>query len=153
MQTCCWSVERSADSRLQPGRGGCFVQQHVPKEEAVRATVILTMIPSFGRLLGSLCTGWLNELGGYPLAFFVSTGSAGLALLFLIPVQEKKNRGQIPSLACFARLMARRDVLVTSFLNGIGQYAVMGAVFGFIPSWRSALVREISCSACWSRYM
>ena len=104
-----------------------------PKEEAVRATVILTMIPSFGRLLGSLCTGWLNELGGYPLAFFVSTGSAGLALLFLIPVQEKKNRVQIPSLASFARFLARRDVLVTSFLNGIGQYAVMGAVFGFIP--------------------
>ena len=40
-----------------------------PQEEAVKATVILTLIPSFGRLLGSLMTGWLNELGGYSPGF------------------------------------------------------------------------------------
>jgi DHA1 family multidrug resistance protein-like MFS transporter len=104
-----------------------------PFEEAVRATVILTMIPSYGRLLGSLLTGWLNELGGYPLAFFVSTGIAVLALLFLIPVREVKHPAQVPSLASIGKLLARRDVMVSSFLNVIGQYVVMGAVFGFIP--------------------
>ena len=104
-----------------------------PHEEAVRATVILTMIPSFGRLIGSLLTGWLNELGGYPLAFFVSTGIAGLALLFLMPTREINRPRRAPSLQNFGKLIARRDVLVPSLLNIIGQYVVMGAVFGFVP--------------------
>jgi DHA1 family multidrug resistance protein-like MFS transporter len=104
-----------------------------PQEEAVRATVILTMIPSFGRLLGSLVTGWLNEMGGYPLAFFISTGIAGLALLFLMPATDIKHSPQVPSIYNFGKLVTRRDVLVPSLLNTIGQYAFMGAVFGFIP--------------------
>lgn len=104
-----------------------------PPEQTVKATVILSMIPSFGRLLGSLLTGWLNESGGYPLAFFVSTGIAGLALLFLLPTKEVIHSPQAPSFYNFGKLIARRDVLVSSLLNTIGQYVVMGAVFGFIP--------------------
>lgn len=104
-----------------------------PPEQAVRATVILTMIPSFGRLLGSLLTGWLNELGGYALSFYISSGIAGLALLFLLATKEINRPVRVPSLHNFGKLIARRDVLVSSLLNIIGQYVVMGAVFGFIP--------------------
>jgi len=104
-----------------------------PQEEAVKATVILTLIPSFGRLLGSLMTGWLNELGGYPLAFYVSTGIAGLALVFLMATMDIKHSPQVPTINKFKKLITRRDVLVPSLLNTIGQYAFMGAVFGFIP--------------------
>ncbi len=37
--------------------------------EVVRATGILAMTGSAGRIVATAANGWLNELGGYPLAF------------------------------------------------------------------------------------
>ena len=53
-----------------------------PPEEAVRASSLLTLVGSVGRLLATSLTGSLNELGGYPLAFFGAAGAAILAILF-----------------------------------------------------------------------
>ncbi len=104
-----------------------------PPSEAVRATAILTAVLSFSRMLATSLTGWLNELGGYPLAFFLSAGLAGLAILFLIPARETRQPSQLPSLHLFRNLISCRGVLVPSLLNIIGQYVGVAAVFSFGP--------------------
>ena len=41
-----------------------------PASDVVRATAMITLIGSVGRLLGTTMTGTLNNLGGYPLGLF-----------------------------------------------------------------------------------
>ncbi len=104
-----------------------------PHAEAVRATAVLTLVLSVSQLIATGLTGWLNELGGYPLAFFLATGTAGLAILLLIPVQETRRPSKMPSLRGIGKLITRRDVLIPALLNTIGQYVGMASTFGFIP--------------------
>jgi len=104
-----------------------------PHAEAVRATAVLTLVLSVSQLVATGLTGWLNELGGYPLAFFLATGTAGLAILLLIPAQETRRPSKVPSLRGIGKLITRRDVLIPALLNTIGQYVGMASTFGFIP--------------------
>src|SRR5512141_3211045 len=43
-----------------------------PPEQAVRASALLTLVNSVGRILATAATGPLNQSGGYQLAFFVA---------------------------------------------------------------------------------
>lgn len=104
-----------------------------PSSEAVKSTAILTVVLSISRMLATSLTGWLNELGGYTLAFFLSAGIAGMAILLLIPARETRHPSQLPSWHTFRNLIVRRDVFVPSLLNIIGQYVGVVAVFSFGP--------------------
>jgi MFS family permease len=104
-----------------------------PANEAVRATAMLTLVSSIARMLATAVTGSLNQLGGYPLAFFLATGPATLALLIVLPIHEKPRRRQRPSLAGVGTLVSRSDVLLPSLLSAISQYANWAATFGFLP--------------------
>jgi len=104
-----------------------------PPDEAVRATALLTLIASVGRMLATGITGWLNELGGYSLAFFLACGAAVLGVFFVLPAPEKRYLSQRPSVRDIGRLVTRRDVLLPSLLNAVNQYANWAATFGFLP--------------------
>ena len=60
-----------------------------PPEDAVRATTMLTGIISLSRALATFATGPLNNLGGYPLAFFAATAAGGLAAATMLLVKEQ----------------------------------------------------------------
>lgn len=104
-----------------------------PPKEAVRASSLLTLVNSSAILAASLSNGWLNTLGGYPLAFFVSIGLAGLAFLVVLPFKETRRPPQRPSLGGIGRLIMRRDVLFPALLQAVSQYAVWASTFGFLP--------------------
>jgi MFS family permease len=104
-----------------------------PPQEAVRASALLTLVGSLGRVLATGVTGSLNELGGYPLAFFLAAGAAALAILVLLPAQEKARPPQQPSVAGIGKLITRQDVLLPSLLNAVNQYANWAVTFGFLP--------------------
>jgi len=104
-----------------------------PPEEAVRASALLTLIGSVGRMLATGATGWLNELGGYSLPFFLATGAAALATLIVLPAHEKRRSVQRPSLHETGHLIVRRDVLLPSLLSAVNQYANYAGTFGFVP--------------------
>ncbi len=111
-------------------------------EEAVRATALLTFIGSAGRVLATSVTGSLNELGGYPLAFFLAAGAAALAILILLPAQAQRRPVQRPSLGGVGRLVTRRDVLLPAVLAALSQYANWSATFSFVP----ILARDLGAS-------
>jgi len=104
-----------------------------PPQEAVRAAALLSLVNSASRMLATGLTGELNDLGGYGLAFTLAAFAALLAALVYLPVKEEHLERKTPSLQGTGKLIARRDVLLPSLLNALGQYAVWATAFGFIP--------------------
>jgi DHA1 family multidrug resistance protein-like MFS transporter len=106
---------------------------HFPPQEVVRASALLTLVGSAGRLLATSATGSLNELGGHSLAFFLAAGSAGLAILMMLPSKDIRRAPRRPSLKGVASLITRREVLLPALLSMVAQHANWGATFGFVP--------------------
>lgn len=104
-----------------------------PPEDAVRASAMLTLIGSAGQVIATAVNGSLNNLGGYPLAFYLAAGVAGLAFLAALPAGEERVERKPPSAASIGRLITRREVLLPSLLSTVGQYANWAATFGFLP--------------------
>jgi predicted MFS family arabinose efflux permease len=94
---------------------------------------MLTLISSLGRVAATSVTGSLNQLGGYSLAFFLAAGAAALAIVIVLPAQERSRPPQQPSPGNIRRLITRRDVLLPAVLSALVQYANWAATFGFIP--------------------
>jgi MFS family permease len=104
-----------------------------PSEESVRASSMLTLIGSVGRLLATGVTGSLNELGGYSLAFFLAAGAAVLAILVMTPTGEKRLARKRPSFESIGGLFLRRDIMLPSLISTLCQYLNWTATFSFIP--------------------
>jgi MFS family permease len=104
-----------------------------PPHEAVRASALLTSVGAVGRVLAMGVTGWLNELSGYSLAFFLAAGAAALAILVLLPTREERRRPQRPSFTGVGSLITRRDVLFPTLLAALSQYANWAITFSFMP--------------------
>jgi MFS family permease len=104
-----------------------------PPREAVRASALLTFVGSAGRMIATGVTGWLNDVGGYPLAYFAAAGVAGLAALVVLPARERPRAPQSPSLRNVAQVVKRRDVLLPALLAAVAQYANWATTFGFLP--------------------
>jgi MFS family permease len=94
-----------------------------PPQEAVRASAMLSVIGSLGRVLATGVTGSLNELGGYSLAFFLAAGAAALAILGVLPTRESVRSPQRPAVSDIRTLITRRDVLLPSLPAAVSQYA------------------------------
>lgn len=110
-----------------------------PADEVVRATSILSVVGSVGRVLATSVTGTLNEWGGYSLAFFLAMGVAALGVVALLPARETVRPGQRPSVEGIGHLIARRDVMLPALLSAVGQYAIWAVPFGFLPILASQL--------------
>jgi MFS family permease len=104
-----------------------------PPAEAVRATALLSLINGFSRMVATSTTGTLNRLGGFGLAFSISIGAAGLAIMALLPVREVVRPPKRPVLGDIGRLITRRDVLLPSLLNALGEAITWTTTFGFLP--------------------
>lgn len=103
-----------------------------PPEEAVRVTTTITTIGTVGRLLATSVTGWLNELGGYGLAFFLAAGVAGLAAMAVLSTHEERRPPVRPSWRTLGALLVRRDVLLPTLLAVLLQYVTWATAFSFI---------------------
>ncbi len=104
-----------------------------PPHEAVRASALLTSVGAVGRVLATGVTGWLNELGGYSLAFFLAAGAAALAIFVALPTQEERRPPRRPSVTGIGGLITRPDVLLPSLLAALSQYANWAITFSFMP--------------------
>jgi MFS family permease len=104
-----------------------------PAEDAVKASSLLTLVGSVGRVLATGVTGSLNEIGGYTLSFFLAASAAAIAIIIVLPSHERVRPPKRPSLSGIAQVISRRDVLIPSLLSAVGQYANWAATFGFVP--------------------
>jgi MFS family permease len=104
-----------------------------PPEQAVRAAAVVTMVNAVSRMAATSLTGWLNELGGYPLAFSLAAGLALVSIVLLLPAGEARKRIPPPTVAAIGRLVVRKDVLLPALLNALAQYMVWASTFSFVP--------------------
>jgi len=104
-----------------------------PAKDLIRATALLTVVNTLGRMAGTVSTGFLNNLGGYPLAFHLAGAAALLAIVVLLVIPEKRRAVQPPSLRKLGALFIRPEVLVPSLLSAVLHYGDWTGSFTFLP--------------------
>jgi MFS transporter, DHA1 family, multidrug resistance protein len=104
-----------------------------PREDAVRASALLTFIGGVGRILATAVTGTLNNWQGYAFAFYLAAAAAILAIMAILPAREQRQPPKPPSVGNLTRLLSRPDVLLPSVLSMIQQYANWATTFSFVP--------------------
>jgi DHA1 family multidrug resistance protein-like MFS transporter len=117
-----------------------------PPEKTVFATSLLAISTSLGQVIATGSTGFLNQLGGYPLAFFVGAGLAVAATVLIASVRIPRTDSSLPrtvSARSIMKIFARPDVLLPSFASAVCQFGVWAVVFAFLP----LLARELGAGA------
>ena len=104
-----------------------------PAEQSIRATAVLALVSAAARITATALNGYLNEWGGYILAFLVAVAAAALAAVFVLPVPLNSQPAGAPKLRPLRRLFLRRNVLLPSLLAAVNQYVVFGVSLGFMP--------------------
>jgi MFS family permease len=107
-----------------------------PSERTVFATSLLAISTTLGQVVATAATGFLNQLGGYPLAFFVGAGLAVAATALIASVRLPGTDRSVPravSAGSILRIFTRRDVLLPSFASAVCQSGVWAVVFAFLP--------------------
>jgi predicted MFS family arabinose efflux permease len=104
-----------------------------PPDESVRATALLTLVGSLGRMLATGANGPLNELGGYSLAFYLAAASGVAAIACILFTREARRPSVQPAVSRLKGLLLQPDVLVPSLLALVAQYANWASTFGFTP--------------------
>jgi MFS family permease len=102
-------------------------------DEVVKSTAILSMVGLCGRIVATAANGWLNHLGGYPLAFQLASIAAlvGCAVLLFIP--DARIAPKKPSFAQLGRLFTRSDIMLPSLLQALMHLGDFAASYTFIP--------------------
>jgi MFS family permease len=113
-----------------------------PPRQAVWASAVLTFISATGRMVATSLTGFLNRVGGYPLAFYLAVSVEAVAVLTVLLSRDRRTPRQQPAWGSIGGLVIRRDVLLPSLLGAICQYANWATTFGFLP----ILVKELGGS-------
>jgi DHA1 family multidrug resistance protein-like MFS transporter len=117
-----------------------------PPAQTIFATSLLSFASSLGQMIGTSLTGFLETLGGYGLAFFtaaaLSLAAAIIMVCVRIPQRSIEHRGTVTARSVLA-IFRRRDVMVPSFTNALGQFGVWALTFGFMP----LLARRMGASA------
>jgi MFS transporter, DHA1 family, multidrug resistance protein len=107
-----------------------------PVEKAVFATSLLAMSTSLGQVISTASTGFLNSLGGYPLAFYAAAGLAVVSAIIVAAVRVPRTGGTLSgsvSGRSILKIFTRADVLLPSFASAITQFGVWAIVFSFLP--------------------
>jgi predicted MFS family arabinose efflux permease len=108
-------------------------------EEAVHATLILSLAGSLSRVLATAVTGSLNLLGGYALSFWLAGLMAVLAIVVFLFIKEPARERKQPSWGNVTKLITRPVVLLPAVLALLVLYAVWASIYGFNPKLATEL--------------
>jgi DHA1 family multidrug resistance protein-like MFS transporter len=103
-----------------------------PPQDAVRASSLVMLANSLGRIVATASAGTLEDWGGATMPFFIATGLALFATLLLLPIDETRRAPRAPSLSNIVALLRRRDVMLPTLLSTLSQYVLWSTSFGFI---------------------
>jgi len=103
-----------------------------PPQEAVRASSLVMLANSLGRIVATASAGTLEDWGGATMPFFIATGLALFATLLLVPIDETRRAPRAPRLSNIVALLRRRDVMLPTLLSTLSQYVLWSTSFGFI---------------------
>jgi DHA1 family multidrug resistance protein-like MFS transporter len=101
--------------------------------EILHATAVVSMVGTASRIVATSANGWLNSLGGYPLAFRLAALAALIAAVIVLFLPDAPRPPKKPSLSRLRALATRRDVMLPSLLHGLLHVGDFAATFTFIP--------------------
>lgn len=104
-----------------------------PAKRAVFATSLLTFVASFGRMLSTLSNGFLNNIGGYPLAFYCAAGAAVLCIIIMLFSKVERHTTNKFSLKAVGKLFLRSDFLMPSLVSMVIMFGMWAITFSFLP--------------------
>ena len=103
------------------------------EDKAIFASSMLTFSASFGRMVATASTGFLNRVGGDRLPFYLA-GACGVVAIFLVLLIREPRRPPMKiSLRSVAQLFLRRDVLLPTVMSTVVHYSDWAVTFGFLP--------------------
>ncbi|MCK5570357.1 MAG: MFS transporter [Spirochaetes bacterium] len=102
-------------------------------DQAVFASSLLTFSASLGRMIGTGLTGFLNQMGGYQLSFYLAAVTGILAIIVVFFIKEKRRPPEKVSLKSITRLLTRKDVLLPTIISIFVHYGDWSVTFGFLP--------------------
>jgi MFS family permease len=104
-----------------------------PPKEAVVATSLLTFSGSLGRMIATTMTGFLNNLGGYGLAFSIGAATAVVSVVIIALTKIEKQDTHEVSAVSIRRIFTRGDVLIPAIIAMVAQFDNWAVTFGFMP--------------------
>ena len=104
-----------------------------PSNQAVFASSLLTLSGSTGRLLATTANGFLNEWGGYQLAFFLAAGFALLAVVFVLAAKYEAPPKKKTSAEKLLRLATNRNLVLPTVISTVNMLGTWAVPFGFMP--------------------
>lgn len=104
-----------------------------PPERAVVATSLVTFAASFARMLATSMNGFLNNAGGYPLAFILAGVAAGAAAVIIGLTRLDRQPKLGVSFRAVGKLFARPDVVLPAVISLVAQIGNWSVTFGFLP--------------------
>lgn len=110
-----------------------------PPAQAVFATSLLTFSGTIGRLIATSLNGFLNELGGYELAFILAAASGVLACAIIFATRVQKGEAHEVSGSSIVKLFKRTDIMLPSVISLVGQTGTWAVTFGFLPLFAQEL--------------
>jgi MFS family permease len=103
------------------------------EDKAILASSMLTFSASFGRMLATASTGFLNRVGGYRLPFYFAGVCGVIAIILVILIGEPRRSPKKISLRSVTKLFLRRDVLLPTVLSIVVHHSDWSVTFGFLP--------------------
>ena len=103
------------------------------EDKAILASSMLTFSASFGRMVATASTGYLNRVGGYSLPFYLSGVSGVLAIILVLFIRESRRPPNKISFKSLVNLFLRRDVLLPTVLSIVVHHCDWSVTYGFLP--------------------
>jgi MFS family permease len=116
-----------------------------PAERMIFATSLLAASTSVGQVIATACTGYLNGLGGYSLAFYTGAVLAACAALIIWAASARtESRGLVSTVSTRSILavFVRPEVLLPSLTSAVCQFGLWAIVYAFLP----LLARQMGAS-------
>lgn len=104
-----------------------------PPKQAVVATSLLTFSGSFGRMIATSLTGFLDGLGGYTLPFYLAAASALAAVVIIAATRVERPETHEVSARSILKIFTRGDVLIPALIAAVAQFGNWAVTFGFMP--------------------
>jgi MFS family permease len=103
-----------------------------PPERLLYSASVLTLSSSAGQLVSTAANGFLNELGGFQLAFWLASAFAVAAIVVLALTRIDRLPPAKLSIQTFLRLLVRREVMLPTLVSTVILFGVWAVTFSFL---------------------
>ena len=105
-----------------------------PEERLPAAMSHLGVCSALGQMVSTYAGGWIADLYGWTMPFYIGAILSVLSMLVLMPVPEPVQiRKQKLTWHRIASIGTTRSLLTVSLISALGQYVTFITIFGFVP--------------------